>query len=144
MKPYILQLLISRQQTDQVFFETENLFNIDNNQRLASLRNFLSSSWMISFFFCLANFSLKRSKSLSVARFFFAASLFAQEVCSHFSWISPFWNASLTGPLLADGRIFTVKSVRERYLKFKALRHTLVQGPSIRACFSKKKKNILK
>ena len=49
LKPHILQLLPSKQQI-KYSLKQKNLFNIDNNQRLASLRNFFSSSWMISFF----------------------------------------------------------------------------------------------
>ena len=87
--------------------------------------------------FCFATLSLKRSKSVRDARFFLEASFLAQAVFSHFSRISPFSNALLTGPLPADGPIFTLKSVSDRYLKFRALRQTLVHGPSIRACLKR-------
>lgn len=88
--------------------------------------------------FCLASLSLKRSKSVRVVRFFLVASFLAHAVFSHFSKISPFSKAFLTGPLLADGPTLILKSVRERCLKFRALRQTLVHGPSIRAFYKQK------
>ena len=89
--------------------------------------------------FCLASLSLKRSKSVRVARFFLMASFFDQLVFSHFSKMPSFSKAFLTGPERAAGASLTLKSVSDRCLKLIAWRQTLVHGPSTRACGKERK-----